>query len=533
VSGSRTGEHAGRIVKLPGGGGAAFVPARPFGAGERVLVRAILRSGSAGTASGAPGATRLSFAFTVAVNAPLRPRARRPDAPSASPTSPSASPTSSGLTHSFHSEPELHPPTVEIRGRDPDPDQGDIATNPENLRQHGPLILTPQGRLIYFKLTRSLVFDVQVQRYHGQTVLTYWGPHGCDVILNHRYRQIARVCAAHGYSADAHEFQITPEGNALISVYAPVKADLSSIGGPRHGRLIDSLIQEINIPTGQLIWEWHASGHVPLDSTYTSNPRARSFDFFHINSIQQLPGDKLLVSGRNTWAVYEIDMRTGRVMLEIGGRHSDFRIGPGANFEWQHDARMHPDGTMTVFDNATVGGVAREPESRALRIRLNFERRRATLVHAFANRPPVLASSQGSVQPLRDGYTFVGWGAAPYLAEFNSRGAQLFTLHFGPGVRSYHGLRVKWWGQPTTPPSVAVIPTSRGTRVYASWNGATTVKSWQVLVGTSAAALIPVGQFAKTSFETKMWVPSTAAYFAVRALSSRGQPLGTSATVPR
>jgi hypothetical protein len=353
------------------------------------------------------------------------------------------------------------------------------------------------------------------------------------VILNHQYRQIARVCAAHGYSADAHEFQITPQGNALISVYASVKADLSSIGGPRSGSLIDSIIQEINIPTGQLIWEWHASGHVPLDSTHANKPRGRPYDFFHINSIQPLPDHKLLVSGRNTWALYKIDMRTGRVMLVIGGRHSYLRMGPGANFEWQHDARMQPDGTITVFDNATVGGVARKPESRALRIRLNFERRRATLVHAFTNQPAVLASSQGSVQPLSDGNTFVGWGAAPYLAEFDPRGAQLFSLHFGSGVRTYHGLRVQWWGQPTTPPSVAVIPTSRGTRVYASWNGATTVQSWQVLAGPNAAALSPVGQFAKTSFETKIWVPSTAAYFAVQALSSSGQLLSTSAAVAR
>lgn len=534
VIGSRSGLHAGRMVELPGGGGAAFVPSRPFVAGERVAVHAILSSSAAGTASGAPGATRLSFGFTVAIAVP---GAQALSARATGLLTPTASIASAGLTHSFHSEPWLHPAVVAISGRDPDPGKGDIFTNPEELTQHGPMILSPQGQLIYFRPTHWRVFNVQVQDYQGQSVLTYWLGStvsvGCDLVLNHHYRQIASVCAGNGDSADAHEFQITPQGNALISAYAPVKADLSSIGGPRDGTLMDSIIQEINVATGQVIWEWHASGHVALNSTQAGTPGTEPYDFFHINSIQQLPGDKLLVSGRNTWALYEIDMRTGRVLLVIGGNHSDFRLGPGAGFEWQHDAQLQPDGSITVFDNATDGGPPSERQSRALRIRLKFKRGRARLVHAFTNHPAVLATSQGSVQPLGDGNTFVGWGATPYIAEYDSRGAEVFTLRFGAPVRTYRALRSQWWGQPNTLPSIAAAATSGGTRVYASWNGATTVQSWNVLAGPNPTALTPVGQFAMSSFETNMWVPSTAPYFAVQALGSAGQVLGTSAVVNR
>jgi hypothetical protein len=449
-----------------------------------------------------------------------------------------ASSASAGLTGRFYSEPWLHPPVATISGRDPDPDQGDIFGDVENSIQVGPLILDPQGHLVYFRpLKRAVAFDVAVQMYQGQSVLTYWqGPaidFGHGVILNHAYQQVGAVYAGDGDTADAHEFQITPQGNALISVYAPIKADLSSIGGPRHGTLMDSIIQEINIATGKVIWEWHASGHVALNSTHAGKPGRAPYDFFHINSIQQLPADKLLISGRNTWALYEVDMRTGRVLLVIGGRHSYFRMGRGAKFEWQHDARMQPDGTITVFDNASDGGAASEPESRALRIRLNLKRRRATLVDAFTNHPAVLATSQGSVQALSDGETFVGWGAAPYLAEFAPHGAQVFSVDLGSPVRCYRGYRFPWSGQPLTPPSVAATAGSKGTRVYASWNGATTVAAWRVLAGASPSALTAVGQFPKANFETAMWVYDTQRYLAVQALDASGNVLGTSAAVTR
>ena len=424
-----------------------------------------------------------------------------------------------------------------MRGTDPDPGLGDIFADAENSIQPGPLIFDPQGRLIYFQpLLGSRAFNVEVQRYQGQSVLTYWQgvgvSSGYGVILNHNYQQVAAVHAGNGYSADAHEFQITPQGTALITVYAPVKANLSSIGGPRHGVLMDSIVQEIDIATGAVLWEWHASGHVGLSQSHAGTPGRWPYDFFHINSIQQLANGNLLVSGRNTWALYEISKKTGRITLVVGGDHSSFKMGPGTNFEWQHDARVQLDGTITVFDNGSNGPTRDESWSRALRIRLHRRSRRATLVWAYTSDPPQLAGTQGSVQPLADGNTLIGWGAAPYITEFGPAGHQRFSLHFPWPVESYRALRFQWWGQPATPPSIAATPTGQGTTVYASWNGATDVSSWRVLAGTSASTLAP-GQYPDTAFETTMSVPTAAPYLAVQALDSAGNVLGTSATIGR
>jgi hypothetical protein len=121
-------------------------------------------------------------------------------------------------------------------------------------------------------------------------------------------------------------------------------------------------------------------------------------------------------------------MRNGRIEWELGGKHSSVRIGPGANFQWQHHVRMHRAGLITIFDDASNGVVRNERESRGLELRLTPGQ--ATLVHAYPHAPPVTAGSQGSVQVLFNHDVFVGWGTAPSFSEYNAAGRQLFDTWF-------------------------------------------------------------------------------------------------------
>jgi hypothetical protein len=535
VIGSRSGPHAGRLHALSNGRGTTFTPARPFSSGERVSVRALLRSPAAGTASGAPGATRISFSFAVAAPLPVHGQKStfvRHDIID-----------SDGFTRTYHSARSIHPPIDTMSGSDPDPGSGDIFADAENSIQAGPLIFDPDGRLVYFQpLHQAAAFNVEVQQYQGQSVLTYWQGYvkhsvgvGNDMILDHSYTPIAKVSAGNGYTADLHEFQILPNGDALITAYAEVpNVDLRSVGGPKKGTLLDSIIQEINIQTGHVDWEWHAYGHITLSESYVPKTE-HPYDFFHINSIQLLPNGNLLVSARGTWAIYEINMKTGRIPYNFGGKNSSFKLEPGAHFEWQHDATMQPNGTITVFDDG-AGNYKSETQSRALRLYIHYKSHQITLAHAYTNKPPLLTNAQGSVQVLPNGNTFVGWGSAPYFTEFDTgSGRQLFSLHFKKPLQSYRGFRFPWWGQPKTPPSVDASANGSQTTVYASWNGATTVSSWQVLAGSSKNPFLMsrVGRFPKAYFETTMTVTSKQPYIAVQALNSSGQVLGTSAAVSR
>jgi hypothetical protein len=540
VTGSRSGIHPGRLIELPHGRGAAFIPSRGFATSERVTVRAALRSAAAGAASGSQGKDTISFTFGVAAPLPLA-RATGEETRPQSTVVRHDIRDSNGFTHGFRSQPNFHPPITWLSGTDSDPGSGYIFADAQNTIQPGPMILDPAGRLVWFMPLRGhAALNVQVQRYQGRSVLTFWSGYvispgigvGTALILDHSYETIATVNAGNGYQTDLHEFQITPRGTALITAYAPVVADLRSVGGPRNGAVLDSIVQEVDIASGKVLWEWHADGHIRLTASYVGKPTSKPYDFFHINSVQELPDGNLLVSARHTFAVYEINKQTGRIMWTLGGKHSSFRIGRGANFAWQHDARMQPDGTITVFDNGD-GNYKSENQSRALRIRLDFTARRATVVRAYAHKPALLSENEGNVQLLPDGNAFVGWGDVPYLTEFRRGGRQQFSVRLNAPLQSYRAFRFPWWGQPSSPPSISVAPTAAGASVYASWNGATDVSAWQVLAGPSPGALAPVTRGPRTSFETVLSAPNPGPYYAVQALAGDGRVLGTSAAVHR
>jgi Arylsulfotransferase (ASST) len=530
VTGSGSGPHTGRLTELPDGAGTAFIPRHPFKPGERVTVVAGLRSAAGGTASGDPGSAVLRFSFTVGISVPWN--GARGDRPR-----PAARRASAGPTQSFRSRTDLHPPIISASS-DHDRSSGDILLTPVATQvgsmQAGPMILDPRGRLVWFRPVHGYATNLEVQRYHGDPALTWWqrgeSVQGEDVIFGRSYRRIAVVRAGYGYVADIHEFQLTPRGTALIDAYDPVRADLSSINGPSQGPLMDCVIQEVDVKTGRVLWEWHALGHVPLRDAYMGTPRPGvTYDFFHLNSVQGLPNGNLLVSARDTWGVYEIDKQTGKVIWTLGGRHSDFKMGTGTNFEWQHDARLHPGGIMSVFDDASNTNAQEESQSSAKTIKLDMARMTATLVRQYTHTPPVTSGAEGSAQLLPNRNVFVGWGQQPEFSEYTAAGRQIFTASLPLGIRSYRAFRSPWSGQPANPPAMALSRQNNGsTKVYASWNGATRVAAWRLLAGTRRGALHAVTQTPRNGFETVLTLHTRARYAAVAALNAGGKVLGTS-----
>ncbi|HZO79591.1 MAG TPA: arylsulfotransferase family protein, partial [Solirubrobacteraceae bacterium] len=544
--GSRSGLHPGRLSAQPAGNGTAFTPNRPFSPGERVSVTATFRSAKAGTASGAPGKKQISFSFSVAraVSAlgKKEPKTGTRHARIAS--------TSSPLTYSLVTQPDFHPPIVTMSGNDTDPASGDIFLDSQNTGQKAAYILNPQGALLWYdplppSQGQAQLHDVRVQSYRGHPVLTFWqggfvrppgGGRGEDLILNHHYQTIHTITAGNGYQsqgADLHEFVLGHEGSegtAFISVWSPVQADLTSVGGPSNGTAFDWIVQEIDVATDKVIWEWHALGHIPIKDSYLKYTPGQAYDYFHLNSIQQLPDGNILISSRHTWAVYLINKKTGNIVWQLGGKHSTFNMGAGTSFAWQHDASIQGGRLVTLFDDG-AGFTKVESQSRGLEIQINRHKKQATLVHQYLHSPPTLASSQGSVQVLPDGNVFVGWGSKPYFSEYTPSGTQIFSGSFVSPVASYRAYRYPWFGKPLQPPAIAVTPasTTGEDNVYASWNGATQVASWQLLSSSSSAGpFTPVGSPAPWSgFETEIQTP-TADYFEMEALDSHGHVLGTS-----
>jgi Arylsulfotransferase (ASST) len=406
----------------------------------------------------------------------------------------------------------------------------------------GPLIVDKRGRVIWFdQLTPPVqATDFRVQCYHGKPVLTWWVGksngagvgRGSYVIYGDSYRLIARVRASRGLAGDLHEFQLTPRGTAYMTVYHEVPADLSSVGGPRHGYVYDGIVEEVDVATGRVVFEWHSLDHIPFsESTQANRKPARDaskqhpLDYFHVNSIADGPAGTILVSARNTSTIYLL-ARDGRIVWRLGGKHSDFGPPAAVKFAFQHNARLHPGNLLTLFDN---GGIPRvEPYSRPLELRLDLATKHATVVKTFLPPKRIASPFEGNLQLLPDGGALVGWGGVRIVSEFAPDGGLRFQLKL-PYGDTYRAYRSTWVGRPSTPPRAAV---GEGT-VYASWNGRTDIARWQALAGPDAAHLRVVGTAPWADLETAIPAETSPAHVvAVRALDAHGRVLRTSHTVP-
>jgi hypothetical protein len=457
----------------------------------------------------------------------------------------------------FITRPDLTPPVIDVKESEPST-AGLVLLAPKQAgAQAGALIVDDDGEVVWADPSEGTVADFRVQTYRGEPVLTWWegrsvGGYGDGefVIADASYREVARLTAGNGRAGDLHELQLTDEGTALVLVYESEPADLTSVDGPADGHQLNAYVQEIDIETGEVLFEWSASDHVPITDSYSELvPDAAAtddrldddgsedapFDWFHVNSVTEDGDDTLLVSARNTHAIYAIDRRTGELRWTLGGKSSDFTMGDGAAFTWQHDARRLPDGTISLFDNQ--GNPPTADESRALVLELDGEGdgaggdREANVVRELARPESVLAGSQGNTQALDDGGMVVGWGSAGGVTEFDADGAVVFDASWAP-ADSYRVYRQPWTGQPVTVPDVVVRATDTGeVEVYVSWNGATEVESWRVLGGAEAEQLDPIETVPKDGFETGLTVDAVD-YVAVEALDASGTVLAASEARP-
>ena len=310
--------------------------------------------------------------------------------------------------------------------------------------------------------------------------------------------------------------------------YVIVPWDLSKLGGRRDELLETNVIQEIDVETGAVLFEWHTLGAIGLGESYRPAPRQRGkvHDPYHLNSIALDSDGDLIVSARHTNAVYKIDRSTGEVLWRLGGKQSTFEMQRGTTFKLQHDARPGPDGTITLFDNVAEDLPARGRSSRGIRIALDEDRRTAALVEEFEHPDGLLSPTQGSMQPLEGEGAFIGWGGLqPYFTEFDDRGDTVFDAHFAAeGVESYRAYRMPWAADAPGSPSVVA---GRST-VHVSWNGATDVANWRARPDHGDPTLAP-----RTGFETTIKLNGRAKSVRVEALDASGALLGTSGRVRR
>ncbi|KAJ3775465.1 ASST-domain-containing protein [Lentinula raphanica] len=419
----------------------------------------------------------------------------------------------------------------------------------------GGYIMNPNGTMVYFSSGfGARVILRGVFTYQGEDHLGIWVSDGTNtvpaghgsgwnILLDRTYNVAAKITTSGlTVGADLHELHVTTNNTAIITAFPTDETDLSAYGGSKVGYILNPVAQEIDIATGKAIFTWKALDHVspsecyaPFGTSSTGYGTATDpWDYFHMNSIQKNDDGTYLISSRHCHTLYLVDS-AGDILWRMGGKNSNFTMNDGANFTWQHHARFRGPGQLSVFDNGATDWEQDIPYSQGLL--LDYDESAMT-VSLSSSRAPYNCTntvSQGSVELLSDGNSIVGWGAMPYISGHDQSGEIMWSAQFavaGSGISSYRSFLQDWTGRPSIPPSMKVTsPFSNNITVYAWWNGATEVVSWELLGSRLISPLktTSLANASKTDFETALvYSGSGYTYYQVAAHTANGEILSYS-----
>jgi hypothetical protein len=527
VQGAQSGSHAGQTILADDRKTVIFRPAVPFTPGEQVQVDIKSLSLDRQTKF-----RPLSYSFAVAAD-------QKPGSVvSGSPNPPSSAPQSA--FPNFLTLPQ-DIPHYTVSHSLPDVAEGYIFVAPfywtKTTIGSYLLILNGQGQIVYYQ---SVADDLAAFDFKEQPngLLSYWSQKDSTTyLMDSHYHVVDTYQAGNGYTSDLHDFQLLPNGNALLMAYDTETVDMSQIvaGGKKDAAVTGLVVQELDA-SKNVIFEWRSWDHISyFDSTATLTDQ--EIDLVHGNALALSNDGNLLLSSRNLGEITKIDLQTGEIIWRLGGRASTLQFVNGQPFAYQHDVRQLPNGDITVFDNH--GTTEHPAASHALEYRIDEAAKTATQVWEFTHVPPIFGTYMGNVQRLPDGNTFISWGA-PFtgdgyvyaaMTEATPDDRTVFELSFDEPYVSYRAFRFPWQGRPRTLPALAWKVDGTDITLAYSWNGATEVAAYRVFGGRSSQSLALIEEQIKTDFETQSHLTSIATgdcYFQVAAVNKNGNEMARS-----
>ncbi|KAI8965369.1 ASST-domain-containing protein [Daldinia sp. FL1419] len=456
----------------------------------------------------------------------------------------------------FKSRPDLAPPRLNITiPATKDVEKGylfvapfagfpDTPTEQHGPRQAGPYIFRDNGDLIWsgYGIYSIWSTNFQAGRWKGKDILFsfegdhnpgYGHGHGHITIMDNHYETIRELRAGNHKLVDKHEFHIINEETGLIQIYQPVARDLTAWGASAEQQwIVNAIIQELDIATGELLLEWASLDHVsPDEAILPINPgqagsgfnSSDAWDYFHINSVDKDSAGNYLISARDACSIHKINGTDGSIIWKLNGKDSSFKVPKDAEFCFQHHARWisQHDGVevISLYDNSAHGTehsggseVHTAPTSSGKIIKVNTTSWEAELVQAFFPPDDLLSKSQGSTQTLPNGNALVNWGSSGAVTEYLPDGTAVFHAYMdsgylGLGVENYRAFRYNWTGLPNEEPAIVALRGEEGVTAYVSWNGDTETKAWRFYaVLDSYGSKEFLGEAERKSFETSFRV---------------------------
>lgn len=453
------------------------------------------------------------------------------------------------------------PPVLDITHHT-NPSEGYLFFAPDGATEFelSPLIMDVYGNLVW-NGPHEHAFGFSVQPYKGEDVLVWWNGtlypepvgrgNGVVHMYNKHYEQIHETSLAGDFleqvpnatfpsNIDLHEIFLTQNGSMLVTANNVTQADLTPVGGPVDGWVVEAQFYDIDIASNRVLFSWKSLDHLdqlpftaslyPLGSEgYTGGNQSLAWGYFHINAVSPYDGGYLL-SSRFLCSAIAIGA-DGNVKWRLQGQDGgDFTLGDGVDFCYQHDVRAIPEQpsnetsciTLHMHDNHNSPIENGTVPSSGKSLQVDLTSKHVTLNQRYLNTSgPIYSTAQGNYQPLSNGNVFIGHGWIPVMEEFSHSGAILTTIQFGaaeprPGggflspakpTLSYRAFKQPWIGCPKTKPDVVAESTADGASVYVSWNGATEVEAWEIYGGNSTS-LTCLKTVWKEGFETVINVES-------------------------
>lgn len=479
----------------------------------------------------------------------------------------------------YKSRPDLAPPVLNITiPATNETANGLIFYTPESIyaddtghgpAQSGPYIFTEKGELVWsgFSYIGPRSENFQVHTYRGQQVLSIFegshnSPmghgHGRTTILDNRYRPLQQIKGGGHKLADQHEFLFFDDNSALLTVFDPEIRDLSPYGATSENQqwILDNKIQKVDTDTNRVLWEWSSLDHIdPAGTNLTLQSgnaglgvnSSQVWHYFYMNAFDVDPEtNTYLLSARSMCTIFKMDGNTGNIIWQLGGKHSDFALGDGVDFCWQHDTRMHKKylhhetkgskEIISFFDNSAHENLAGGPDLRTRSysagkvVELDTEKHTARLIAEFRAPGDLSVRSQGNLQLLPNGNAFINWGYVGAMSEHKPDGTTIFFTgldsgRLGPGSENYRAFKFEWHALPYEEPALVAFKEHNGTALYVSWNGDTETMIWKFyeLKGNGERGFL--GQSRRTGFETVFQTSRSVAHVMAEAYNVQGERL--------
>jgi hypothetical protein len=334
-------------------------------------------------------------------------------------------------------------PLIEITTND-NPDTGLIFLTGKGYT----LILNNDGLPVWYWPIGGMNFRVQ----HGLMTVNIWeddiwdGPVGIDST----YTIVKKFQIPPGYWFDDHELKLMANGNYLLIVNDGQQMDLTYLGGQPNAWVVGNHVAEMDADDN-LVFFWRSWDYFDIADAIYVDPGWDYIDYIHMNSIDVDLDGNIVISSRHLSEITNINRQTGDIIWRLGGENDDFIwVNDSYRTSYQHDARVLPNGNLTLFDN----GNFREPEfSRALELSMDATTWEITKVWEYRENPDIFSGAGGSVQRFPNGNTGICWGDEwlPKLTEIRPDKSKAFELDFKDEVWTFRVQRASWKGKAAVP----------------------------------------------------------------------------------